>query len=309
MSRRRPVTVVLTALAVLAPLAVTTAVVGAKAAPPAATFVEHDGHGLVPAAAGPGSRPPAVFVRDGGGSFNVHCRFASARPDDPIVNPGQFGASHLHLFFGSTVMRADTTYAQARRGGTTCADKGDTAGYWIPELRVNGRPVPLSAIRPYYYGQVSSKERRTLRAFPANLRIVAGDRAATRAQNPNVVKWVCRPRGHQGDTIPTRIAGEPLCPSSAYLSLGIRFPDCWDGRNLDSADHRSHMVYSSPERRCPADHPVKLPRLRLSVTWKTSGGTTAVTLSSGSRFGMHGDFWNTWDQAVLDRKVARLRKG
>ena len=71
MSRRVTVTVVLTALAVLAPLAVTTAVISAQAAPPAAAFVEHDGHGLVPAPAAGGSRPPATFVRDGGGSFNV----------------------------------------------------------------------------------------------------------------------------------------------------------------------------------------------------------------------------------------------
>ena len=303
---RRAVAFVLTAVAVLAPLAAVTAVVSAKAASPAVQLDPHAGHGV---AAGGGSRPPATFVRDGGGSFHTVCRFSHARPDDPIVAPGQFGASHLHLFFGSTVMRADTTYAQARLGGTTCADPGDTAGYWIPELRVNGRPVPLSTIRPYYYGQTRARDRSTLRAFPPDLRVVAGDRAATSPQNPNVVSWLCRPRGHQGDTIPTLVRGEPLCPGSAYLSVGIRFPDCWDGRHLDSADHRSHMVYSGPDRRCPADHPVKVPRLRLSVTWKTSGGTTGVTLSSGSRFGMHGDFWNTWDQAALERDVARLRRG
>jgi hypothetical protein len=311
--RRRPLAVVLTAFAILAPLAVVAGAVTAGAEQPIVHTSQgtnqgtgpHAGHGAAPATGG-GSNPPATFVRDGGGSFNTTCRFSHARPDDPIVNPGQFGASHQHLFFGSRVTDADTTYAEARRGGTTCDEKGDTAGYWIPDLRVHGRAVAPSKIRPYYDGQAAKGVK--LHAFPADLRIVAGDRNATSPQNQNTIKWICRPISNQAEADDTRIPGEPACPASAYLSLGIRFPDCWDGRNLDWPDHKRHMAYSSAQRRCPASHPVKLPRLRLSITWKTSGGTTAVTLSSGSRFGMHGDFWNTWDQSVLERKVAGLRK-
>jgi hypothetical protein len=307
--RRRSFVFLLTVFAVIAPLAVVTVVTvvtEAGAAPPAAAAGDpHAAHAAHIALAGGGSHPPAVFVKDGGPSFNVRCKFSHARADDPIVAPRRPGASHMHVFFGSKAMNAYTTYASARRAASTCKDR-DTAGYWIPELRVNGRAVTPSAVRPYYYAQ--ARDHSKLRAFPANLRIVAGDKMATRPQNSNIIKWVCRPISHQGDVIPTRVPNEPACPRNAYLSLGLRFPDCWDGRNLDSVDHQRHMAYSTSRRTCPASHPVKLPRLRISVTWKTSGGTTGVTLSSGSRYGMHGDFWNTWDQATLERKVAKLRK-
>jgi hypothetical protein len=46
---------------------------------------------------------------------------------------------------------------------------------------------------------------------------------------------------------------------------GIRaqvfFPSCWDGVNLDSADHKSHMAYPIQNYNggdCPSSHPVHL---------------------------------------------------
>lgn len=49
---------------------------------------------------------------------------------------------------------------------------------------------------------------------------------------------------------------------------------CWDGINLDSSDHSSHVSY--PETGtfesngpCPATHPVKLPQLMFEVVWQT----------------------------------------
>jgi hypothetical protein len=30
----------------------------------------------------------------------------------------------------------------------------------------------------------------------------------------------------------------------SLLQLDVIFPDCWDGRHLDSPDHKSHMAYS-----------------------------------------------------------------
>lgn len=45
------------------------------------------------------------------------------------------------------------------------------------------------------------------------------------------------------------------CPNG--LRLQIIFPACWDGVNLDSPDHKSHMAY--PDRldngKCPTTHP------------------------------------------------------
>lgn len=42
----------------------------------------------------------------------------------------------------------------------------------------------------------------------------------------------------------------------------IVFPSCWDGVNLDSEDHKSHMSYpvgGAPDSGdCPSSHPVKV---------------------------------------------------
>jgi hypothetical protein len=50
---------------------------------------------------------------------------------------------------------------------------------------------------------------------------------------------------------------------------------CWDGVNLDSPDHKSHVAYptagpatfsgSSTGGACPSTHPVKIPQLMLEV--------------------------------------------
>ena len=46
------------------------------------------------------------------------------------------------------------------------------------------------------------------------------------------------------------------------LRAQITFPSCWDGKNLDSDDHKSHMSYpegGQPDNGdCPESHPVKV---------------------------------------------------
>lgn len=63
-----------------------------------------------------------------------------------------------------------------------------------------------------------------------------------------------------------------VCPGGIRAS--IVFPSCWDGVNLDSADHRSHVAYS-PARAvlagsaCPSSHPVRIPQLMYEMQWDT----------------------------------------
>lgn len=49
---------------------------------------------------------------------------------------------------------------------------------------------------------------------------------------------------------------------------------CWDGKNVDSPDHKSHVAYPSSgtfesSGPCPATHPVKLPQVMYEVMWDT----------------------------------------
>jgi hypothetical protein len=100
----------------------------------------------------------------------------------------------------------------------------------------------------------------------------------------------------------------PTCKPGATLGLHVLFPDCWDGRNLDSADHKSHMAYSYQARRgdndrvCPPSHPVLVPILRLHVTYASLGGPD-VRLSPGDVDAGHADFVNAWDQQLLTKLV------
>lgn len=54
------------------------------------------------------------------------------------------------------------------------------------------------------------------------------------------------------------------------LMLALR---CWDGTNLDSEDHASHVAYPNGayemNAACPSTHPVKIPQLMYEVMWDT----------------------------------------
>jgi hypothetical protein len=64
------------------------------------------------------------------------------------------------------------------------------------------------------------------------------------------------------------------------------------------------MAYSMPDAgRCPASHPVTLPALTLLLRYPVAPAVGTITLASGNAFSAHGDFWNTWDPATVDRFV------
>jgi hypothetical protein len=50
---------------------------------------------------------------------------------------------------------------------------------------------------------------------------------------------------------------------------------CWDGKNLDTPDHKSHVAYGSGSGangggNCPSSHPVKLPQVMYELMWNVS---------------------------------------
>ena len=112
--------------------------------------------------------------------------------------------------------------------------------------------------------------------------------------------WSCA-SGRRSTTIPT-------CPGSRRggLQLHVSFPNCWDGKRLDSASHRSHMAYSS-RGACAGSHPVAVPSLSLLISYPVAGGPGAE-LSSG-RFAAHADFVNAWDQGTFAGLVDRYFNG
>jgi hypothetical protein len=254
------------------------------------------------AAAGEAAPPKAGQVVN----FLAHCTVSHTSFDDPIVYPGQPGRSHHHTFFGSTSTNAFSTIASLRAAPTTCTRRDETAAYWVPTLFRSGRPVtPLRATAYYQLRQFQP-----IRAYPAGLKVVAGDAGATSPQPLRVVWWNCGAFGGVKATpvIPRRCSvsppttGSPRRPPGGTIELHVNFPDCWDGRRLDSPDHRSHMAYSE-NWRCPTTHPVAVPKLTLIVRYPTSDGR-GLELASGGRYSAHADFINAWGQPELERIVA-----
>lgn len=231
------------------------------------------------------------------GQFVVECTYSHSAPDDPIVHPGQPGMSHQHDFFGNVTTDADSTLDSLLGGATTCQNQLDTASYWAPTLLDHGRTV-TPRLGTAYYRAAPGVDPTSVVAFPPGFKIIAGDLTATEDdQRPlDIAGWSCG--------VSTRLSGAPpTCPNSAPLRAVITFPDCWDGSNLDSSDHRSHMA-NSVDGRCPTTHPVSLPQLTFAITYPVSGPGHDLTLASGSPYGIHSDFVNAWNQDELESKVA-----
>ncbi|HEX7247245.1 MAG TPA: DUF1996 domain-containing protein [Actinomycetota bacterium] len=235
----------------------------------------------------------------------VRCSFVRHLRADPIVYPRLPGASHLHAFFGNEGTDAYSTYRSLRRDTTSCGLMQDTAAYWIPAVYDDGRRVEPMIAAFYYRNRVAPA--RSVRPFPKGLEIIAGHADATEPPPTSVVYWDCDGGGSDANL------DHPVdCGATGVVSANIRFPDCWDGRRTESANHHAHMAYSiDPDDdgsfRCPATHPVPVPRLTYSLRFPIHDGTR-LTLSSGPPRSMHADFINAWAQRKLRRLVQRCIK-
>lgn len=254
------------------------------------------------------------------------CSFSHMNFDDPLIFPGQVGRSHLHTFFGNTAITANSNTASiAGSGNSTCAGGIlNRSAYWVPSVidTRTGRPVAPDSMVVYYKANGGTHSQ--VQPMPAGLRMISGDPAAQNAQqNPldGNFDWFCED-GLQGNgpTIPARCsASTPWRPGGpGDLRLSVVFQRCWDGRNLDSPDHRSHMAFS-PNGSCPSSHPVLLPEITVNVHWPvaTANETQYWRLSSDNYvntipggYSSHSDWWNGWDQTIVDRWVTNcLRAG
>jgi hypothetical protein len=229
------------------------------------------------------------------GYFAVQCGFSHRNMDDPIVYFRQAGRSHDHTFFGNGATNASTTPASLLGGTTSCTLGADTSAYWVPTLMVGTKPITPLLATFYYIRRTFGR----VHAFPAGLKIIAGNSKASSPQSLNITYWTCGRRRGATSAIPT--CGDGLFGSA--LQLVVNFPNCWNGRSLDSADHKSHMAYSA-NGACPAGYPVAVPALTIVVRYPALPNGT-VTLASGGQFSGHADFMNGWNQPVLAQLVDR----
>ncbi|GAB2632796.1 hypothetical protein GCM10027168_74380 [Streptomyces capparidis] len=247
------------------------------------------------AAAADGAGPRVVRVAE----FLAECPYSHRLPDDPIVSPGLPGASHMHSFFGSRVTNAHTGLADLLASSSTCSPAVDKSAYWVPTMYRGDQPVEPTGVTFYYLGEgVREDVTRRIRPLPLGLRVVAGNARAAGVNDPtSIARWSCL---HHGEVNPSK--DFVTCPAGSMLESYLDFPQCWNGRDLDSPDHKSHMSYPV-NGDCPATHPVPVPKLRQVLRYPVSGGTQGLRLASGPGYTMHGDFFNAWPEAEMARRV------
>lgn len=248
-----------------------------------------DGHppgvsDLDPGRVGPQGREP---------QFVVHCDLSHIAFDDPIVLPWQAGASHQHQFFGNRSVDSDPGYERAVGADTSCDQRLDTAAYWSPTLLASDG-VRIDAVGlTGYYRVGDGVAPAAVVAYPPGFQMISGDAHAEEVPPVDVVAWGC-------GTGARRESEPPSCDPESSLRLWISFPDCWDGVRTSTFGSGAHVERS--DGGCPESHPVPIPELQLAIDFPPVD-PDGLSLSSGPLRTAHADFWNTWDQAKLEREV------
>lgn len=73
------------------------------------------------------------------------------------------------------------------------------------------------------------------------------------------------------------------------IHIAYSITRCWDGVNLDSPDHQSHVAYGNQGGAagggaCPSTHPVKLPQIMYELMWNvTTFADKSIWPTDGSK--------------------------
>jgi hypothetical protein len=236
------------------------------------------------------------------GNFRMACNYSHFSYDDPIVFPGQPGKSHLHMFFGNTRVDAHTTTdSLVNSGGGSCNGfELNRSGYWTPAvLDGKGNIVVPDQIILYY----KTKHPEQTVAMPQGLKMIAGNPTSESFTAGQRLGWSCGDSGtsyNKSNRIPNNCGNDPV---NAY----IQFPFCWDGRNLDSSNHMSHMAFVSDNESCPSSHPVRLPQITILMYFpagNTSGWYLSSDRSNGFNTGpgatLHADWFGGWNENAMN---------
>ncbi|MGW3446414.1 DUF1996 domain-containing protein [Streptomyces sp. NPDC001076] len=196
------------------------------------------------------------------GTFTTRCgtnQNKNHNTDNVIVAPGVTnGAHHEHDYVGNQKVNAFSTNDSLLAAPSSCQNQSDLSAYYWPVVREQNGQQEFDAnalgggkegnvgkiITPVkaqikYVGSPASK----VVAMPQFLRIITGDAKTTTNGLANAnAHWSCT--GFENKVQLTQ--QYPICPQGSQVVRTFAFQSCWDGVNIDSANHRTHVAFADP---------------------------------------------------------------